>query len=214
LSADRLIQLTLEISQASIFDYKPPLNAAAFLHARPDANTAISAATASGRHKRLTKPKFLRLDTAPDDSSRWGHGGGDVVGGPLPAGSADRTGGLGQVWAAHDAQLGRDLAIQVQQFDPAGDEVAFERFQREAQNAAGLQHPNVVTIFDNGTDGNMAFLVMELLPGPTLQIYVAERGPLPEQDAGHTGGSRRFGTGRRPSCRRSSPRHQAHQLDV
>jgi hypothetical protein len=183
LSADRLIQLTLKISQASIFDYKASLNAAAFLHARPDANTAISAATASGRHKRLTKPKFLRLDTAPDDSSRWGHGGGDVVGGPLPAGSADRTGGMGQVWAAHDAQLGRDLAIKVQQFDPAGDEVAFERFQREAQNAAGLQHPNVVTIFDNGTNGNMAFLVLELLPGPTLQTYVAERGPLPEQDA-------------------------------
>lgn len=90
---------------------------------------------------------------------------------------------MGQVWAAHDAQLGRDLAIQVQQFDPAGDEVAFERFQREAQNAAGLQHPNVVTIFDNGTDGNMAFLVMELLPGPTLQTYVAERGPLPEQES-------------------------------
>jgi eukaryotic-like serine/threonine-protein kinase len=90
---------------------------------------------------------------------------------------------MGQVWAAHNAQLGRDLAIKVQQFDPAGDEVAFERFQREAQNAAGLQHPNVVTIFDNGTDGNMAFLVMELLPGRTQQTYVAERGPLPEQDA-------------------------------
>jgi serine/threonine-protein kinase len=40
-----------------------------------------------------------------------------------------------------------------------------------------------MTIFDNGTDGNMAFLVLELLPGPTLQTYLAERGPLPEQDA-------------------------------
>jgi serine/threonine protein kinase len=78
------------------------------------------------------------------------------------------TGGMGQVWAAHDSRLGRDVAIKVQQFDPAGDEVAFERFQREAQSAAGMQHPNVVTIFDSGTDGNMAFLVMELLPGPTL----------------------------------------------
>jgi serine/threonine-protein kinase len=92
-------------------------------------------------------------------------------------------GGMGQVWAAHDTRLRRDVAIKVQQFDPAGDRVAFERFQREAQSAAGLQHPNTVTIFDSGTNGNMAFLVMELLPGPTLEAYVAERGPLPEQEA-------------------------------
>jgi eukaryotic-like serine/threonine-protein kinase len=78
---------------------------------------------------------------------------------------------------------GRDVALKVQQFDPAGDRVALERFQREAQSAAGLQHPNVVTIFDSGIDGDTAFLVMELLPGPTLEAYVAERGPLPEREA-------------------------------
>jgi serine/threonine protein kinase len=93
------------------------------------------------------------------------------------------AGGMGQVWAAHDTRLGRDVAIKVQQFDPAGDRVAFERFQREAQSAAALQHPSVVTIFDSGTDGDMAFLVMELLPGPTLEVYVAERGPLSEREA-------------------------------
>jgi len=85
---------------------------------------------------------------------------------------------MGQVCAAHDTRLARHVAIKVQQFDPAGDRVAFERFQREAQTAAGLQHPNVVTIFDSGTEGDTAFLVMELLPGPTLDAYVAERGPL------------------------------------
>jgi eukaryotic-like serine/threonine-protein kinase len=93
------------------------------------------------------------------------------------------AGGMGQVWAAHDTRLGRDVAIKVQQFDPTGDRVAFERFQREAQSAAGLQHPNVVTIFDSGIDQNMAFLVMELLLGPTLEAYVAERGPLSEREA-------------------------------
>jgi eukaryotic-like serine/threonine-protein kinase len=76
------------------------------------------------------------------------------------------AGGMGRVWAAHDTRLGRDVALKVQQFDPADDRVAFERFQREAQSAAGLQHPNVVTIFDSGTDGDTAFLVMELLPDP------------------------------------------------
>jgi serine/threonine-protein kinase len=93
------------------------------------------------------------------------------------------SGGMGQVWAAHDSRLGRDVAIKVQQFDPTGDEVAFDRFQREARSAAALQHPNVVTIFDSGTERNTAFLVMELLPGPTLQAYIAERGPLPEREA-------------------------------
>jgi len=93
------------------------------------------------------------------------------------------AGGMGRVWVADDTRLGRDVALKVQQFDPAGDRVAFERFQREAQSAAGLQHPNVVTIFDSGIDGDTAFLVMELLPGPTLEAYVAERGPLPELEA-------------------------------
>jgi len=93
------------------------------------------------------------------------------------------AGGMGRVWVTHDTRLGRDVALKVQQFDPAGHRVAFERFQREAQSAAGLQHPNVVTIFDSGIDGDTTFLVMELLPGPTLEAYVAERGPLPEREA-------------------------------
>ncbi len=93
------------------------------------------------------------------------------------------SGGMGQVWAAHDTVLGRDVAIKVQQLDPQGDRAAFERFVREARTAAGLQHPNVVTIFDSGVDRHTAFLVMELLPGPTLDGYVAQHGPLPERDA-------------------------------
>ena len=91
------------------------------------------------------------------------------------------AGGMGQVWAAHDTRLGRDVALKVQKFDPDGDRAASERFRREAQSTAALQHPNVVTVFDSGTELDMAFLVMELLPGPTLEGYVAERGPLSEQ---------------------------------
>src|SRR5215208_1175255 len=119
------------------------------------------------------------------------------------------AGGMGRVWVTHDTRLGRDVALKVQQSDPAGDRVAFERFQREAQSAAGLQHPNVVTIFDSGIDGDTAFLVMELLPGPTLEAYVAERGPLPERGGRRAGRSRRFRVVGRSSCRRGSPRHQA-----
>jgi serine/threonine-protein kinase len=93
------------------------------------------------------------------------------------------AGGVGQVWTAHDAVLGREVAVKVQQADPDEDYDAFERFVRESRSAAALQHPNVVTIFDSGTDGDTAFLVMELLPGPTLTAYLAEHGPLPEQEA-------------------------------
>jgi serine/threonine protein kinase len=93
------------------------------------------------------------------------------------------SGGMGHVWAAHDTVLGRDVAVKVQQFDPEGDRASFDRFVREARTAAGLQHPNVVTIFDSGTDRQTAFLVMELLPGPTLDGHVAQHGPLPEPEA-------------------------------
>src|SRR5918993_111314 len=93
------------------------------------------------------------------------------------------AGGVGQVWTAHDAVLGREVAVKVQQVDPDEDHDAFERFVREARSTAALQHPNVVTIFDSGTDGDTAFLVMELLPGPTLTGYLAEHGPLPEPEA-------------------------------
>ena len=89
------------------------------------------------------------------------------------------AGGIGQVWAAHDAVLGREVAIKVQQVDPDEDHAAFERFVREARSTAALQHPNVVTIFDSGTDGDTAFLVMELLPGPTLTGYLASMARCP-----------------------------------
>jgi serine/threonine-protein kinase len=89
---------------------------------------------------------------------------------------------MGDVWAAHDMVLGRDVAIKAQQLGVDGDDAMLGRFQREAQSAAGLQHPNVVTIFDSGAEGETAFLVMELLPGPNIEVYMAERGPLPEQE--------------------------------
>ena len=92
------------------------------------------------------------------------------------------AGGMGDVWAAHDMVLGRDVAIKAQELRADGDHAGLERFQREAQSAAVLQHPNVVTIFDSGAEGGTAFLVMELLPGPNIEAHLAERGPLPEQE--------------------------------
>ena len=107
---------------------------------------------------------------------------GSLLGGRYRLDRSIGAGGMGQVWAAHDTVLGRDVAVKVQKFDPDGDRAAFDRFVREARTAAALQHPNVVTIFDSGTDRDRAFLVMELLPGLTLAGYVAQRGPLPERE--------------------------------
>jgi len=86
-------------------------------------------------------------------------------------------GGMGTVYAAHDRILGREVAVKL--LDVANAPVhALERFRREGQLLAGLSHPNIVTIFDFGTDEHTAWLVMELLPGPTLERLLADQGPL------------------------------------
>lgn len=90
-------------------------------------------------------------------------------------------GGMGVVYRAHDEQLGRDVAVKLLDVGQAPQQ-ALQRFRREAQFLAGLSHPNVVTVFDFGTDEDRAWLVMELLPGPTLQQLVEQRGPLPIDD--------------------------------
>lgn len=91
-------------------------------------------------------------------------------------------GGMGQVWAGVDTVLQRDVAVKVVQVE-RDDPIAAGRFRTEAQATAALSHPNVVTIFDLGVDGPVAFLVMELLPGPTLATLVTDLGPLPVFEA-------------------------------
>ena len=92
-------------------------------------------------------------------------------------------GGMGQVWAGHDAVLGRDVAVKLVDLTAGDDPVAADRFRREAQATAALSHPHIVTIFDSGVDEPMAFLVMERLPGPNLGVLVGDRGPLPVAEA-------------------------------
>ena len=78
-------------------------------------------------------------------------------------------GGMGTVYEATDDALGRRVAVKLIREDLAGKPDAVQRFRREAQVAAGLAHPNVVTVFDFGLEGGHAFLVMELLEGTTLR---------------------------------------------
>lgn len=87
-------------------------------------------------------------------------------------------GGMGQVWSALDTRLRRQVAVKTVDLDASTDSVAAERFRQEAQATAALSHPNIVTIFDSGVDGGTAFIVMELLSGPSLEELVRTEGAL------------------------------------
>ena len=87
-------------------------------------------------------------------------------------------GGVGVVWRARDLQLDRDVAVKVLQSGVASDPVAADRFRREATTAASLSHPSLVTIYDVGEDGEVVYLVMELVDGPSARDVLAAGGPL------------------------------------
>lgn len=77
-------------------------------------------------------------------------------------------GGMGEVWRATDTVLGRQVAVKTIDLTRVPDESGAVRFEREARVTAGLNHPHVVTVHDTGVEGDTAYLVMELLPGPSL----------------------------------------------
>ena len=87
-------------------------------------------------------------------------------------------GGMATVYLATDLRLERRVAVKVMHGHLADDALFRERFIREARSAARLAHPNVVNVFDQGQDGDMAYLVMEYLPGITLRELLQEHKSL------------------------------------
>ena len=79
------------------------------------------------------------------------------------------AGAMGEVFRAHDAVLGRDVAIKVVLGRLSDDEKARKRFQDEARAAAQLNHPNIITVYDFGEERGMAYMAMELLEGHDLR---------------------------------------------
>ncbi|MEU4392592.1 serine/threonine-protein kinase [Kribbella sp. NPDC023855] len=90
-------------------------------------------------------------------------------------------GGMGEVFRATDEQLGREVAVKL--LLPSVDEHAGERFHREAQAAARLSDPHVVSVYDFGPHGDGFFLVMELVEGGTVATELVQHGPLPKDRA-------------------------------
>ena len=90
------------------------------------------------------------------------------------------SGGMADVWLAEDAHLQRQVALKVLHSRYLQDQDFIARFQREAESAAGLQHPNIVAVFDRGQDDGVNYIAMRYVEGPTLKQLI-ERGLTPEQ---------------------------------
>jgi serine/threonine-protein kinase len=88
-------------------------------------------------------------------------------------------GGMADVYLAEDQELGRRVAVKILHERYANDQQFVERFRREATHAAGLSHPNIVSIFDRGETNGSYFIVMECVEGKTLKELIRSRGPCP-----------------------------------
>jgi len=89
------------------------------------------------------------------------------------------AGGMADVYLAEDQELGRHVAVKMLHERYANDEQFVERFRREAKNAAGLSHPNIVSIYDRGDSEGTYYIAMEYIEGRTLKELLVARGPSP-----------------------------------
>jgi eukaryotic-like serine/threonine-protein kinase len=102
--------------------------------------------------------------------------------GPYEVRSLLGAGGMGEVFLAHDERLRRDVAIKVLPAQFSTDPDRLRRFESEARAASQLNHPNILTVFDVGTDNGQPYVVSERLEGETLRDRLV-RGPVGEREA-------------------------------
>ncbi len=93
------------------------------------------------------------------------------------------TGGMADVYKAQDHKLNRLVAVKVMKAEFREDTSFVSKFQKEAQSAARLSHPNVVNVYDVGEDRGLYYIVMELIEGITLKNYIAKKGKLSVKEA-------------------------------
>jgi beta-lactam-binding protein with PASTA domain len=105
-------------------------------------------------------------------------GGETVVDGRYRVTGRLGSGGMADVYCAEDLQLGRNVALKLLHSRFAEDQEFVERFRREASSAAGLQHQNIVSVYDRGEWNGTSYIAMEHVPGRTLKDLVVQEGPL------------------------------------
>ncbi|MCD8045964.1 MAG: Stk1 family PASTA domain-containing Ser/Thr kinase [Clostridiales bacterium] len=88
------------------------------------------------------------------------------------------AGGMSDVYKAKDLTLGRCVAIKVLKAEFGTDSSFVEKFRAEAQSVAGLEHPNIVNVYDIGTQGDLHYIIMEYVQGITLKTYIEKKGQL------------------------------------
>ena len=108
---------------------------------------------------------------------------GDVLGGRYRLVELLGQGGMATIYRATDAQLGREVAVKVLHPEYGRDPDFVARFKQEAQAAASLSHPNIVGVYDFGTDAVGPYIVMELVDGEDVATLLARNGPLPPRQA-------------------------------
>lgn len=92
-------------------------------------------------------------------------------------------GGMANVYLARDMILDRDVALKILRMDFNNDEEFIKRFNREAQSATSLAHPNIVSIYDVGEEDSIYYIVMEYVDGFTLKQYIQKYYPIPVDEA-------------------------------
>src|SRR5262245_30706744 len=85
---------------------------------------------------------------------------------------------MGEVYRARDTRLSREVALKVLPAEVSGDRGRISRFEKEARAASGLNHPNIVTVYDMGSADSNFYIAMELVEGSTLRALLVG-GPLP-----------------------------------
>ncbi|MGE3234578.1 MAG: Stk1 family PASTA domain-containing Ser/Thr kinase [Thermoleophilia bacterium] len=108
---------------------------------------------------------------------------GELIGGRYELGRQLGAGGMARVYLGHDRLLDREVAVKVLAEPYASDPNFVERFRREASAAAGLNHPNIVAVYDRGEADGSYYIVMEYLAGPDLKQVIRSRAPLPPVEA-------------------------------
>jgi len=111
-----------------------------------------------------------------------------IIDGRYVLGESLGSGGMGEVYLAHDGVLERNVALKVLRSQYVGDEEFAERFRREARSAASLSHPNIVQVYDRGeTEDGTSYIAMEYVPGGTLQEQIGRRAPFRDREAAGVG---------------------------